>query len=230
MQANTEGDGSADVGQAVTGQDPAKALLSFDERTLNIADAIAATEAYGLQWLGVFNALDLAAQDAANAMDPMPAWASEILIECRIGAFAGHAAMLLLVRSCLESAAGLPPDCVYEIWDRSGVRLDGQFVYAEHADAALRMHRESWPNAFIIQMNAGAAVVSDTARDALLPTLIGDIRYLGVRADRSTGGRLHAVQDSTGRTLTVTAESLRAPGILERLSVYGRNALAVTMN
>jgi len=185
-------------------------------------------ERHGIEWQGLLGEMLATHESEAARLAPLPSWAIAILQRHASGAWASYVGMFVLIRTFLESSAGLPHDCVFEIWTPAGVRLDGQYLFAEHAHNALIEHRKHHPNAFIMQMNVGAALVEDVPRDDLLPSLLGDVRYLQTKVQRGTGERLHVVRDSTGRTITVTTAALMRSAAFPRMSEFTRsNVVAV---
>lgn len=197
---------------------------------LGAVQCLAEMERHATAWHGLTGEL-LATNGAEPALtEPLPAWAVEILSRYVNGAWASYVGMFVLLRTYFECAAGLPPDAVYEIWTPAGVRLDGQFEFAEHAAHALATHRESHPDAFIMQMNVGAAVVGDVRSDHLLPTLVGEVRYLQTRINPGTGERLHVVRDSTGRAIAVSSEALLSSEAYQRMSQFARASVTAVPN
>ena len=192
---------------------------------LDAIRCLEAMERHGIAWHGLMGDLMATNESAAASVAPLPSWAKEFLQRHASSAWASYAGMFLLIRTYLESSAGLSSDCVFEIWTPAGVRLDGQFLFAEHANGALSEHRKQHSGAFIMQMNVGAALVEPVPRDDLLPSLLGDVLYLQTKVQRGTGERFHVVRDSSGRAITVTTMALMRSPVFARMSEFARSTV-----
>jgi len=193
----------------------------LDDTAIDAIRCLNAMEDVAHFWHPMFSELAALQASAVGRAQPLPQWMCEVLDRYQTGDYSHYLALFTMTRRFLECAAGMPADLVYEVWDLSGQRLDGQFQFAEHAATALATHRVRWPNAMIACVNQHAPVLRGTDDPALLDTLIGDVRYLGSRADAS-GERLHDVQDFTGRTATVRANDLRTHSVFDRLTESAR--------
>ena len=202
--------------------------LSIQEPHIGVVECLAMMEQLAEQRHNLFAEIGAHQASLAGLAEPLPQWACEVLQKYEHGAHRQYIAFFTIVRTALEAMVGFTSDMVYEIWTVGGLRLDGQFLFAEHARGALATLGAKFPDAFIMCINADAPRLALAQRDnpALLDTLIGDVRYLSTRPNPSQGEPLHAVQDATGRTLVVSAAELMGHAAFDRLSAAGRAAVA----
>lgn len=207
-----------------------KPISSLPDHVFGAVECLAEMERHGMAWHSLIAEL-LSGQptDETNSA-PLSDWAVAVLRRYEQAAWDSYQGMFVVLRTYLQTAAGLPPDCVYEIWTGNGVRLDGQFQFVEHAASALQEHRKSFPDAFILQMNVGASVVDDLPADDLLPTLLGEVRYLQTRVHTRSGERHHVIRDATGRAISVTTSALIRSDAFSRMGELGRKAVTSVTN
>ena len=205
-------------------------FAAFDDRALSVVECLAMMESLAQQWHGMFDVINAVQASHVGMSEPLPQWACEVLQQYSAGAYQQYIAFFIITRTSLQTMIGFQSDMVYEVWTHRGHRLDGQFMFIEHAKTALQTHRASFPDAFINCVNAGKPLLAGRDDSALLDTLIGEIRYLRMRPDPSHGDPLHAVQDITGRVVSVRADELRNHAVFGRMTAEGRAAVTMVSN
>lgn len=205
-------------------------FAAFDDRALSVVECLAIMERLAQRWHGMFDVINAVQASHVGASAPLPPWAREVLQQYSEGAYEQYIAFFLITRTALQTMIGFQSDMVYEVWTHRGHRLDGQFMFIAHAEMALQTHRANFPDAFINCVNAGTPLLMGRDDPALLDTLLGDIRYLRMRPDPQHGEALHAVQDITGRVVSVGADELRNHAVFARMTDEGRMAVVAVSN
>ena len=209
---------------------PKFSVAEFDDRALSVVECLAIMEHLAQQWHGMFDVINAVQASDVGMTEPLPQWAREVLQQYSSGAYQQYIAFFLITRAALHTMIGFATDMVYEIWTHRGHRLDGQFMFVEHAKTALQTHLIKFPDAFINCINAGKPYFKGRDDPAMLDTLIGDVRYLSTRPDPAHGLPLHAVQDITGRVVSVRIDELRNHAVFGQMSDEGRAMLAIVSN
>jgi hypothetical protein len=115
---------------------------------------------------------------------------------------------------------------VFEVWGKSGQRLDGQHEFWMQAEASRVKLADQFPGAYVCRVHPKGPVCYGFAHDpALLDTLIGRTYWCGVSFGMNGEQDLHTVQDSTGRTVTATADVLRAHPASHRMTSEGQSRI-----
>ena len=113
---------------------------------------------------------------------------------------------------------------VFEVWTKSGQRLDGQHEFWTQAEASRAQLAERLPGAYVCRVHPKAPICL-AHEPAMLDTLIGRTYWCGVTFGEPGEHNLHTVQDSTGRKVTVPSDVLLAHAAFERMTADGQRCV-----
>ncbi|WP_326538478.1 hypothetical protein [Pseudorhodoferax sp.] len=184
--------------------------------------ALEAAHAIGAHWWGVLEHLREADACSETRGGTLPVWARELLGTWR-QQHEAHDELDRRHRDAVRALAIAEGDALtaYEVWTRSGARLDGQHDFLAQAEARRAELAGQHPDAFVARV-ARVRATAEHSDPALLDTLLGRICWAGVHFGRDGEQDTHTVQDETGRTITVPAGALMAHPAFERLAEAGR--------
>jgi hypothetical protein len=201
---------------------------AFDPEESAALQAIARMRAVAVTWWSKFEAMRESNDWGIDHKGTLPQWAQDL-----IGTYQQqHAAHEEFVKwsDMANHAVRLNEGKqvgVFEVWTKRGHRLDGQHAFWTEAESARERLSARFPDAFVTRVHPRAPVFSGDTAD-LLDTLIGRVFWCGV----AFGGDddepdHHSVQDSTGRTVTVTAAELIAHPVFQQMTADAHQQIAM---
>lgn len=191
-----------------------------NDETLTAKDFLRQAAETAKRWCWTVDAIMENQKYGQGKEDPIPGWAIERLAQPHMGR-AGvdeFDRLVELLTMAIDISEGSSPRWAYEVWTkRTGHRLEGQFIYRQHAEQALSQVHEQFPDAFIARINPKGPQYA-YSEPALLDTLIGKVWLCGTTFADEQNEAAYTIQDDTGRTVTVKESVLRAHPVFDRMS------------
>lgn len=197
----------------------------FEDRETIGRQSLTRANELAVNWWSVLENLRESDACGESRKGTLPAWAREL-----IGTFAEQDAAHEEHRQWHEAASRalmlaegeqVP---VFEVWTKSGQRLDGQHQFWTQAEASRNRLAERFPGAYVCRVHPRAPI-SFAHEPAMLDTLIGRTYWCGVTFGEPGTHNLHTVQDSTGRMVTVPSDVLLAHEAFQRMTADGRSCV-----
>jgi hypothetical protein len=200
---------------------------SFDPEESAALQALARMRAVAVTWWSKLEAMRESNDWGVDRKGTLPQWAQDL-----IGTYQHqHEAHDELVywADMANRAARLSEGKqvgVFEVWTKRGHRLDGQHAFWTEAESARERLSARFPDTYIVRVHPSRPVFSGHSAE-LLDTLIGHVFWCGVGYGDDDFPDQHSVQDSTGRTVTVTAADLITHPVFQRMSADAHQQIAM---
>lgn len=199
----------------------------FDPEDSAGTQALARMRDVAITWWSMFEAMHESDAFANERKGTLPDWARELIgthqqqhsayEELRKWADMAERAMRLSEAKQVG---------VFEVWTERGHRLDGQHTFWTEAESARERLSERFHDAFVARVHPKRPMFAPESAE-LLDTLIGRVFWCGVGYGDNDEPDCHSVQDSTGRTVTVTAAQLIGHSVFQQMTIDGQESVAM---